>query len=105
MPEMSVDLIVPATDPQAQMGYIIMEVMGYPIYSGSNTICTATALLETGSDSQARGHPALHAGIPRRAGADRGAGGERRGGGDHLRGLPSYIDTHRATIHVPGWVT
>jgi len=25
-----------------------MEVMGYPIYSGSNTICTATAVLEAG---------------------------------------------------------
>ena len=48
IPEMSVDLIVPATDPAAAAGYIIMEVMGYPIYSGSNTICTATAVLEAG---------------------------------------------------------
>ena len=48
IPEMSVDLLVPATDPRAAAGYIIMEVMGYPIYSGSNTICTATAVLEAG---------------------------------------------------------
>ena len=48
IPEMSVDLLVPATDPEAVAGYIIMEVMGYPIYSGSNTLCTATAVLETG---------------------------------------------------------
>ena len=48
IPEMSVDLLVPATNPEAAAGYIIMEVMGYPIYSGSNTICTATAVLETG---------------------------------------------------------
>jgi trans-L-3-hydroxyproline dehydratase len=47
IPELSVDLIVPATDPEAA-GYIIMEVMGYPIYSSSNTICTATAVLEAG---------------------------------------------------------
>ena len=31
IPEMSVDLIVPASDPAAEAGYIIMEVMGYPI--------------------------------------------------------------------------
>jgi proline racemase len=48
IPEMSVDLLVPATDPRAAAGYIIMEVMGYPIYSGSNTLCTATAVLESG---------------------------------------------------------
>ena len=43
IPEMSVDLIVPPSHPDASVGYIIMEVMGYAIYSGSNTICTATA--------------------------------------------------------------
>ncbi|WP_193106070.1 proline racemase family protein [Brachybacterium sp. FME24] len=47
-PAMSVDLIVEASHPQAQAGYIIMEAMGYPMYSGSNTICVATALLQSG---------------------------------------------------------
>ncbi|PWH07372.1 proline racemase [Brachybacterium endophyticum] len=47
-PAMSVDLIVEPGHPEAQAGYIIMEAMGYPMYSGSNTICTATALLESG---------------------------------------------------------
>ena len=47
-PAMSVDLIVAPTHPEAQAGYIIMEAMGYPMYSGSNTICVATALLESG---------------------------------------------------------
>ncbi|MGO3209341.1 proline racemase family protein [Brachybacterium sp. AOP42-C2-15] len=47
-PAMSVDLIVPPHHPEAQAGYIIMEAMGYPLYSGSNTICVATALLESG---------------------------------------------------------
>lgn len=47
-PAMSVDLIVSPGDPRAQAGYIIMEAMGYPLYSGSNTICTATALLQSG---------------------------------------------------------
>lgn len=47
-PFMSIDLIVPADNPKAQAGYIIMEAMGYPLYSGSNTICTAAAVLENG---------------------------------------------------------
>src|SRR5690625_2451655 len=47
-PAMSVVLIVEPGHPQAQAGYIIMEAMGYPMYSGSNTICVATALLQSG---------------------------------------------------------
>lgn len=48
IPEMSINLIVPSSNKQAVAGYIIMEVMGYPIYSGSNTMCTATAVIEKG---------------------------------------------------------
>lgn len=47
-PQMCVDLVVPPHHPDAQAGYIIMEAMGYPPFSGSNTICTVTALLEHG---------------------------------------------------------
>ena len=44
----SVNFIVPATDPRAQMGYVIAESTEYPAMSGSNTMCVATVLLETG---------------------------------------------------------
>ncbi|WP_231957824.1 proline racemase family protein [Paraburkholderia tropica] len=44
----SVNFIVPACDPHAQMGYVIAESTEYPVMSGSNTICVATVLLETG---------------------------------------------------------
>jgi trans-L-3-hydroxyproline dehydratase len=47
-PAMSVNLIVPPSHPRAEAGYIIMEAMGYPPYSGSNTLCTATAILQAG---------------------------------------------------------
>ena len=43
-----VNLLVPAKDPQAQMGFIIMEPADTPPMSGSNSICVATVLLETG---------------------------------------------------------
>lgn len=44
----SVNFILPPTDPRAQMGYVIAESTEYPAMSGSNTMCVATVLLETG---------------------------------------------------------
>jgi proline racemase len=42
------NLVVPAKHPEADAGFIIMEPDNYPPMSGSNCICTATVLLETG---------------------------------------------------------
>jgi trans-L-3-hydroxyproline dehydratase len=42
------NLIVPSTRADCAAGYIIMEPTEYPAMSGSNTICVATVLLETG---------------------------------------------------------
>jgi proline racemase len=42
------NLIVPSTRNDCVAGYIIMEPTEYPAMSGSNTICVATVLLETG---------------------------------------------------------
>jgi proline racemase len=44
----SANLVVPPTRADADVGFIIMEASEYPPMSGSNTICTATVLLETG---------------------------------------------------------
>lgn len=43
-----VNLLVPPKHPDAQAGFIIMEPEDTPPMSGSNTICVATVLLETG---------------------------------------------------------
>ena len=43
-----VNLLVPAINPEAQMGWIIMEPETTPPMSGSNAICVATVLLDTG---------------------------------------------------------
>lgn len=43
-----VNLVLPATHPDADAGFIIMESEYYVPMSGTNTICTATVLLETG---------------------------------------------------------
>src|SRR5579871_2551559 len=42
------NLIVPTLRPDCAAGFIIMEPTEYPAMSGSNTICVATVLLETG---------------------------------------------------------
>lgn len=43
-----VNLLVPPKDPAAAMGFIVMEPADTPPMSGSNGICVATVLLETG---------------------------------------------------------
>lgn len=43
-----VNLLVPPTDPAAAVGFIIMEPMDTPPMSGSNSMCVATVVLETG---------------------------------------------------------
>ncbi|EBA00469.1 proline racemase family protein [Marinobacter sp. ELB17] len=107
IPEMSVDLLVPPTDPRAAAGYIIMEVMGYPIYSGSNTICTATAVLEAGIVPKQEGRQQFLLESP--AGLVQIDATVRDGVVESItcEGLPSYIHTYRATVEVPrlGMVT
>jgi len=44
----NVNVVLPSNNPKALMGYVIMESTEYPTMSGSNTICVATVLLETG---------------------------------------------------------
>ena len=54
-PSLFADLIVEPVDPSADAGFIIMELMGYPLISGTNTMSTAIALLETGRVKMADG--------------------------------------------------
>jgi proline racemase len=42
------NLVVPSSRPDCAAGFIVMEPTEYPAMSGSNTICVATVLLETG---------------------------------------------------------
>lgn len=42
------NIVLPSNHPEAQIGYVILETTEYPAMSGSNTMCVATVLLETG---------------------------------------------------------
>jgi proline racemase len=45
-PALCANVVLPPTDPAADAGFVIMEQAEYPAMSGSNTICTATVLIE-----------------------------------------------------------
>lgn len=47
-PASNCNLILPPTQPGVHAGFVIMEQVEYPPMSGTNTICVATALTETG---------------------------------------------------------
>src|SRR5881394_3507814 len=47
-PAANCNLILPSSHPDADAGFVIMEQVEYPGMSGTNTICVATVLLETG---------------------------------------------------------
>ena len=101
IPEMSVDLLVPASHPDAVAGYIIMEVMGYPIYSGSNTLCTATAVLELGIVEKREGMQRFKLESP--AGLVEIQAEVKSGVVESVScaGLPSYIEQYRQEVSVP----
>jgi len=42
------NVLLPSNNPAADYGYVIMEHVEYPAMSGSNTICVASVLIETG---------------------------------------------------------
>jgi len=48
MVSLSADLILPSSHPDADLGYVIIESTDYPVMSGTNTINTATVILELG---------------------------------------------------------
>ncbi|MGR9459418.1 proline racemase family protein (plasmid) [Rhizobium leguminosarum] len=47
-PYVNANIILPACDKSADLGFVIVESTEYPPMSGSNTICVATVALETG---------------------------------------------------------
>src|SRR3989337_2495682 len=47
-PAANCNVILPATQAEADAGYVIMEQVEYPGMSGTNTMCVVTVLLETG---------------------------------------------------------
>lgn len=97
-----VNLLVPAKDPRAAMGFIIMEPADTPPMSGSNSLCVATVLLETGIVAMTEPVTTLLLEAPGglvEATATCRAGKVER---VRIRNIPSFADRLDATLEVEG---
>lgn len=97
-----VNLLVPPKDPRADMGFIIMEPCDTPPMSGSNSICVATVLLESGIIPMQ--DPVTHLTIEAPGGlvevrADCAGGKAQR---IHVTNIASFAAELDADIEVPG---
>ncbi len=97
-----VNLLVPPKDPRAQTGWIIMEPADTPPMSGSNSMCVATVLLETGIVSMQEPETRLMleppGGVVEIIASCRNGSVERVS----LINVPSFADKLDAVIEVPG---
>lgn len=97
-----VNLLVPPKHPDAQMGFIIMEPADTPPMSGSNSLCVATVLLETGilpmRAPQTRLTLEAPGGIVEAVADCRDGRVERV----RVRNVPSFVDHLGAVLEVDG---
>lgn len=97
-----VNLLVPPKHPKAQMGWIIMEPADVPPMSGSNSLCVATVLLDTGILPMTEPETRLVLEAP---GGLIEAVAQCKDGkvqSVEVRNLPSFADQLGAWIEVPG---
>lgn len=97
-----VNLLVPPKHPQAQAAFIIMEPEDTPPMSGSNAICVATVVLETGLLPMTEPQTTLvleaPGGLVQVRATCRGGKAERI----FVQNLPSFVARHAAPLEVPG---
>ena len=96
------NLIVPATREDCAFGFIIMEPTEYPAMSGSNTICVATVLLETGRVAMDEPETTLRLEAPAGVVEIRAACRGGRVESVELTNVPSYAVQLGAPLHVDG---
>ena len=97
-----VNLLVPPKHPDADMGFIIMEPADTPPMSGSNSMCVATALLDTGMIPMTEPETTLTLEAP--GGLVRVTATCRDGKAERVRitNVPSFADRLNAVLNVPG---
>lgn len=97
-----VNLLVPPKDPAADFGFIIMEPEDTPPMSGSNTLCVATVLLETGIAEMREPETTLTLEAP--GGTVEIVATCRDGKAERISvtNLPSFADRLETDLDVPG---
>src|SRR5690606_17924068 len=96
------NLVLPSNHPEAQAGYVIIEPASYPPMSGTNTICTATVLLETGMIPMVEPVTELVLEAPGGLIRLRAECADGKVKSVTFRNLPSFVRHRDATIEVEG---
>jgi proline racemase len=97
-----VNLLVPPKDPRANAGWIIMEPADTPPMSGSNSICVATVLLDSGIVPMRE--PQTHFTLEAPGGLVEVVADCRNGKAERVtvRNVPSFADRLDANLEVEG---
>src|SRR5438876_10229295 len=96
------NLVVPATRPDCDAGFIIMEPTEYPAMSGSNTICVATVLLETGMVELREPETVLRLEAPAGIVEVRAACRDGRVASVELTNVPAFVELVDSALEVEG---
>src|SRR5438874_2840143 len=96
------NLIVPPTRPDCDAGFIIMEPTEYPPMSGSNTICVATVLLETGMVELTEPETVLRLEGPAGVVEVRAACRDGRVASVELTNVPAFVELVDSALEVGG---
>jgi trans-L-3-hydroxyproline dehydratase len=96
------NLVVPATRPDCDAGFIIMEPTEYPAMSGSNAICTTTVLLETGMIELREPETVVRLEAPGGVVEARASCRDGRCESVEVTNVPSFVDRLDAPLEVEG---
>src|SRR6266568_3739274 len=96
------NLVVPSARDECVAGYIIMEPTEYPAMSGSNTICVATVLLETGMIEMREPETTVRLEAPAGVVEVRAACRDGRCESVELTNVPCFADRIDASLEVDG---
>lgn len=97
-----VNLLVPPKNPEARMGWIIMEPADTPPMSGSNSICVATVLLDTGLVPMTEPETRLVLEAPGGLVEVRAECRDGKAERIHVRNVPSFADKLGVPLEVAG---
>jgi proline racemase len=95
-------LVYPPSDPAADVGIVIMESTDYPAMSGSNAICAATVLLETGMVTMTEPETTFTLETPAGLVPVRAQCADGRCERVQLENVPAFVADLNVPIQVPG---
>ena len=97
-----VNLLVPPKDPSAHVGWIVMEPEDTPPMSGSNSICVATVLIDSGIVPMVEPETTLRIEAPGGLIEARVACRNNKAERVRIRNHPSFVDRLDAPVEVEG---